>query len=224
MPQAVGGRWIVLFCDARAKLCPISDFIEACRAAHQIKLLRILELLEQMGPTLPRPYADLLRDGVHELRVKLSGEQIRMLYFFCYERYIVFYAVLRKHTDRVPPRYIEATRHYREEFLRRVNRSQLEVMKHGSPGERLAGKLSDPRFREGYGNWCEACARTMEVIGRIHDRGASVEEFARQVGLEPGRVAAFIDAERCEYEVMAKLCTHLGLAPPADCPRKINLS
>ena len=218
--ESAGARWVVLFCDARAKLCPISDFIEECRAAHQIKLLHILELLEQLGPGLPRPYADTLRDGVHELRVKLSGEQIRMLYFFCYERYIVFYAVLRKHTDRVPARYIEATRHYREEFLQRVDRSQLEAMKHGHPREHLAVKLSDVEFRESYGNWCEACARTMEVIGRIHERGATVEELAQQVGIEPARVAAFIDAERCEYEVISSLCAHFGLTPPADCPRK----
>ena len=130
-PGSVGGRWIVLFCDAHAKHCPISEFIEECRTAHQIKLFHVLDLLEQMGPNLPRPYADTLRDGVHELRVKLSGEQVRMLYFFCYERFIVFYAVLRKHTDRVPARDIEATRHYRDDFLRRVDRGQLEVMIHG---------------------------------------------------------------------------------------------
>lgn len=130
-PGSLGGQWIVLFCDAHAKHCPISDFIDECRAAHQIKLFHILELLEQMGPALPRPYADTLRDGVHELRVTLSGEQVRMLYFFCYERFIVFYAVLRKHTDRVPDRHIEATRQYRDDFLRRIDRSQLEVMTHG---------------------------------------------------------------------------------------------
>lgn len=123
-------RWSVLFCDAQARECPVADFVEECRVAHQIKLFHILELLERLGPNLPRPYADTLRDGVHELRVKLSGEQIRMLYFFCYERFIVFYAVLRKHSDRVPPGYIEATRRYREELLRRVDPRQLEDEAH----------------------------------------------------------------------------------------------
>ena len=132
-PVADPRRWVVLFCDLRATACPVSDFIEECRAAHQIKLFRLLELLEQLGPNLPRPYADVLRDGVHELRVKLSGEPIRLLYFFCYERFIVFYAVLRKHADRVPPRYIEATRRYREDLLRRLDRRQLEAEADGQP-------------------------------------------------------------------------------------------
>ena len=130
-PGTVARRWIVLFCDAHAKRCPVSDFVEDCRVAQQIKLFRILDLLEQMGPGLPRPYADTLRDGVHELRVTLSGEQVRMLYFFCYEYFIVFYAVLRKHTDRVPDRDIEATRQYRDDFLRRIDRGQLESMAYG---------------------------------------------------------------------------------------------
>ncbi len=34
------------------------------------------QLLEEKGPPLPRPYADLLTDGIHELRVKLSGIMI----------------------------------------------------------------------------------------------------------------------------------------------------
>ena len=86
--------------------------------------------------------------------------------------------------------------------------------------EHLAGRLSDPEFRAGYSNWCEACARTMEVIGRIHAAGASVEELARQTGIESESIAAFIDAERCEYEVMTKLCARFGIAAPEDCPRK----
>jgi hypothetical protein len=40
-----------------------------------------------MGPTLPRPYADLLKDGIHELRIRLSGDHIRMLYFFCFRKF-----------------------------------------------------------------------------------------------------------------------------------------
>ena len=88
--------------------------------------------------------------------------------------------------------------------------------------DHLAGKLSDPEFRAGYSNWCEACARTMEIIGRIHEAGTPVEELARQIGIGSERIAAFIDAERCEYEVMMELCARFGLTPPEDCPRKAS--
>jgi len=48
-------------------------------------LARILELSER-GHELRRPHADILRDGVHELRA--SGTQYRILYFF-YGRNVV---------------------------------------------------------------------------------------------------------------------------------------
>jgi hypothetical protein len=90
----------------------------------------------------------------------------------------------------------------------------------GTLRDHLAGRLSDPEFRAGYSSWCEACANTMEIIGRIHAAGIPVEALARDVGLEAARIAAFLDAERCEYEVMVKLCEHFGVTPPRNCPRK----
>jgi len=41
-----------------------------------------LERLRELGHELRRPEADLLRDGVYELRVSLQGVHCRILYFF----------------------------------------------------------------------------------------------------------------------------------------------
>jgi hypothetical protein len=59
----------------------------------------------------------------------------------------------------------------------------------------------------------------MEIIGRIDETGTSVAGLARRVGIDPERTAAFIDAERCEPDVLTRLCAHFGLAPPEGCPR-----
>ena len=41
-----------------------------------------IELLEDKRPNVPRPYADLLEDGIHELRIKLTGtKEIRIDFF-----------------------------------------------------------------------------------------------------------------------------------------------
>ncbi len=118
-------KWSILFCDPFMKPCPVSEFLDSCRPEHQVKVLHFLELLEEMGPTLPRPYADLLEDGIHELRVKLSGDQMRLLYFFCYESYIVVYRAFRKTTSKVPDKYIRETMEYREIFMSRIDRDAL---------------------------------------------------------------------------------------------------
>ena len=41
-----------------------------------------LDRLREMGHELRRPEADLLRDGIYELRVSLQGVHHRVLYFF----------------------------------------------------------------------------------------------------------------------------------------------
>ncbi len=118
-------KWNILFCDPFMKPCPVAEFLDACSPAHQVKVLHFLELLEEMGPTLPRPYADLLEDGIHELRVSLSGDHMRLLYFFCFETYIIVYRALRKNTSKVPYEYISETKQYRDLFLDRMNEDAL---------------------------------------------------------------------------------------------------
>lgn len=121
-------RWHIVYCDEQMEPCPVTDFIDACAPKHQVKILRFLSLLEQMGPTLPRPYSDLLKDGIHELRIKLSGDQIRMLYFFCFRKYIVFYVAFVKNTDRVPEKFIHRVKRYRANFLERISAQKLEEL------------------------------------------------------------------------------------------------
>nr|WP_320015219.1 type II toxin-antitoxin system RelE/ParE family toxin [uncultured Desulfobacter sp.] len=119
-------RWRVLFCDGMENACPVMDFINSRPRKHQVKLLRLIGLLEEHGPTLPRPYADVLHDGVHELRFNLSQDQIRVLYFFCYQKFIVLYEVFFKKTRRVPEKYIDQVIAYRDNFLSRVSEKNLE--------------------------------------------------------------------------------------------------
>ena len=124
----MNNKWHILFCDDKQKTCPVSDFIDGCPPKHQIKILRFLSLLEDMGPTLPRPYADTLHDGIHELRIKLSGDQIRLLYFFCYRKFIILYYAFVKSTSRVPEPFIQKVAEYRDTLLERTTPRQLEAI------------------------------------------------------------------------------------------------
>ena len=119
-------KWHVLFCDDQMQSCPVTDFIENCPPKHRVKILRFLSLLEEHGPTLPRPYADLLYDGIHELRLTLSGRQARVLYFFCYRKFIILYYAFLKNTKRVPNKFIRKVRDYRDDFLENISPQLLE--------------------------------------------------------------------------------------------------
>jgi hypothetical protein len=119
-------QWHIIYCDEQTDPCPVTDFIDGLAPKHQIKIIRFLSLLEEMGPTLPRPYADFLRDGIHELRIKLSGDQIRMLYFFCFRKFIVFYIAFVKNRRQVPETLIERVKRYRDRFMHRMTPEVLE--------------------------------------------------------------------------------------------------
>lgn len=75
-------KWHVLYYKTIDGKSPVADFIDSRKERNQAKILSLLSFLEEKGPNLPRPYSDLLEDGIHELRIKLSGDQIRILYFF----------------------------------------------------------------------------------------------------------------------------------------------
>ena len=121
--------WNVLYYETHADHCPIQTFIDGCKARDQAKILSWIHLLEVHGPTLPRPYADYLEDGIHELRIRLSGHRVRILYFFVFKRYIILSHAFSKIVARVPSEEIKKAVGHREEFMRRHDEKQiLEVL------------------------------------------------------------------------------------------------
>lgn len=122
----MSSKWRILFCDEMEQACPVTNFINQCQPRHQVKVLRLLSLLEEQGPILPRPYADILYDGIHELRFTLSQSKVRVLYFFCYQKFIVLYYVFLKNTQKVPEKFIKKVIDYRDDFLERASKKTLE--------------------------------------------------------------------------------------------------
>jgi len=122
----MNSKWRILFCDEMESHCPVTEFINQCEPKHQVKVLRLLSLLEEQGPVLPRPYADLLRDGIHELRFTLARENVRVLYFFCFQKFIVLYNAFFKNTGKVPEQEIQQVIAYRDQFLKKSSRKKVE--------------------------------------------------------------------------------------------------
>lgn len=86
---------------------PIVDWLDSLHPKVQVKCLVRLKRLEELGHELRRPEADLLRDGIYELRVGHRGLNHRILYFFHGERAVVVSHGLIKER-RVPSAEIDA--------------------------------------------------------------------------------------------------------------------
>jgi phage-related protein len=61
---------------------PVLDWFDALPTKAQDKCRVKIQRLAELGHELRRPEADLLRDGIHELRVGLHHVNYRILYFF----------------------------------------------------------------------------------------------------------------------------------------------
>ncbi len=120
--------WKIIYYENDKKESEVYQYIEQLKENEQAKLFSWLKVLEEKGPNLPRPYADLLEDGIHELRIKITGTQIRILYFFCYKDYIVLTHAFQKSTDKIPKKEINKAKKYKEDFLNRYTIKDLEEL------------------------------------------------------------------------------------------------
>jgi phage-related protein len=117
--------WSIYYYDKVDGISPVKDYIDALPLRERAKTLAFIGLLETNGPNLLRPYADLLKDGIHELRIKLTGTQTRILYFFCYQNIIVLTNVFEKHTGTVPESEIILAKTCRIDFLARYSEEKI---------------------------------------------------------------------------------------------------
>lgn len=72
------------YCEADGS-APVLDWLDELAARDRRAFLKCRELIERLalfGHELRRPTADLLRDGVYELRARVGRVNYRILYFF----------------------------------------------------------------------------------------------------------------------------------------------
>lgn len=90
---------------------PVVEWLKELRQTNVkafIKCRAALTRLALLGHELRRPEADFLRDGIHELRIRMGSVNYRLLYFF-HERTICVVAHGCTKEDVVPPADINRT-------------------------------------------------------------------------------------------------------------------
>jgi phage-related protein len=96
---------------------PVLDWIESLPRKAQVKVLTKIMLLQEQGHELRRPHADLLRDGIRELRARHFKVRYRLLYFFDGRGTVVLSHGFQKDTASVPPNEIERAIRNRKAYL-----------------------------------------------------------------------------------------------------------
>ena len=116
---------VIFYSDNKGK-SPVYDYINKLPKKVKSKSLKWFQLLEEEGPNLPRPFADVLRDKIREIRVIFASNNYRYLYFF-YENFAVITNGFQKKTDKVPIKEIEKAIKFMDDFLNRIKKGDYEL-------------------------------------------------------------------------------------------------
>jgi phage-related protein len=92
---------------------PLLDWLDGLPRKVQNKCIVRIERLAEFGWELRRPEADLLRDGVCELRVRHGHVNYRVVYFFDRGRAVISHGLAKER--RVPDRDIDLALRRRQE-------------------------------------------------------------------------------------------------------------
>jgi phage-related protein len=100
---------------------PVLGWLDTLPAKAQDKCRLKIERLRELGYELRRPEADLLRDGIYELRVRLRKINYRILYFFQGNTAAVLsHGIIKERV--VPPKEIEKAVEWKRQFQKHPRR------------------------------------------------------------------------------------------------------
>jgi len=106
---------VVFFADQDGT-APALEWLDGLPAKVRDKFIVRIERLAECGSQLRRPEADVLRDGIYELRVRHMRVNYRMLYFFHGGLAVLSHGLTK--TDKVPEADIDRAIRRREAFVR----------------------------------------------------------------------------------------------------------
>lgn len=109
----------IVFYTAERGDSPLDDFLDGLDKKSRAKVAAYLSLLEEQGPNLRRPYADIVRGKIRELRIQYSSNQFRILYFFQMFDQIVLVHALSKKTQQLKKQDIDLAEKRMEDWMRR---------------------------------------------------------------------------------------------------------
>ena len=107
---------------------PVEDFLDSLDPKMNAKIVGLMEILEEKGNELRKPYSSHLEDGIFELRCKQGSNITRALYFFFVGKRIVVTNGFTKKTQKTPKKEIDLAK------ARRVDWIKQEDSKHSMKG------------------------------------------------------------------------------------------
>ena len=114
-------HWQVDFYEEDDGTCPVERFLSNLSPRPRAKLLAMVRILEEQGPTLPFPYSSQVRGRLRELRTQHGKEKLRILYFADPRRVFILHGIVKR-TNRLAESDIRIAEERMGRHLRRLER------------------------------------------------------------------------------------------------------
>ncbi len=108
---------------------PVEEFINGLESKTKAKVLARIEYLEGRWQELRRPYVDTLEEGLYEIRVIFSGNQVRVIYAYMFKDYIVLLHGIIKKTKEVPRDDMLKAKNRMNDFQIRYKEGKIKLPK-----------------------------------------------------------------------------------------------
>ncbi|HHT9127000.1 MAG TPA: type II toxin-antitoxin system RelE/ParE family toxin [Candidatus Brocadiia bacterium] len=115
----------IIFYTTRRGDSPIDDFLNAMDVKARAKVNAFIDLLAHEGHKLLRPYTDIVRGKIRELRIPYRTNQYRILYFFFQKDFIVLVHGFAKKTQKIPEREIVQAERNMQDFISRYMAGEI---------------------------------------------------------------------------------------------------
>lgn len=108
--------WKVRFYTTDNGQTPVEDFIISLPKKEEAKVYREIDLLEENGIYLNFPHTSSVGNGLRELRIKFSSNQIRIIYFLHIENTFYLLHGFKKKRGAIPRGEIETAKRRMKEI------------------------------------------------------------------------------------------------------------
>lgn len=121
------GIYQVVFYNTKRGECPIDNFLDSLNLKHRAKIIKWLEQLEILGPNLKRPFADIVKGKIRELRISFGSNAYRIFYFFFLKNKIVLTHGIYKKANKLSVKEINRAENYMNDFINRFNKGEINL-------------------------------------------------------------------------------------------------
>ncbi len=107
---------------------PVKKFLEKeLNRDEEAEVRAAITDLEIQGHKARRPLSDHVKGKIREIRARLKKNRYRVLYYFCYKKYIVLLHGIKKKTSEIPKKDIKAAETRMKDFEKRIKQKRIEI-------------------------------------------------------------------------------------------------